>query len=448
MSTFVNMPRRNRRGMRIAFVAVVVLFTSGLIATRVSAAAPATVHVEPTNTLFSQPVHIRATGLPPRKTVTLAVSAVDARGVRWTSSATYRTSAGGGIDVDHSPALLGSYEGVNGMGLIESMTPTRQVAGDIEFVWGLRSTPFAFHVTVRMSGQQLTAATFQREGMAPGVRARVETLSGAGFDGGWWLPPPGTRRHPGVLVFGGDEGGIAGSLISSALASAGYPTLDIAYFQGGDPAAAPGLPKTLHDIPLEYFAKALRWLANRPQVEAQKIYVESGSRGTQAAFLLGVHYPKLVHGIINLSASDVAFGSLPAPGGPVWTFRGKPVPYSRAAVGPSGTPGVNTDALIPVQEIRGPILLACGSNDQLQDSCGYDQDAEQRLSAAHDPFPHPSYTYPNAGHLVDQLIAYEPVSPTALSLPEYQDAEGPTPLANDQADANLWPQVLHFLATT
>lgn len=429
----------------VASVMAVVLAVSAFAPARVSASTPV-VQVEPATSLFSQPVHIRVTGLPPETVVSLTVSATDAKGGRWTSSATYRSSALGQINVDRSPALLGSYQGVNGMGLIESMTPTEQTTDDPLFVFGSKATPF--QAAVKVTGHQVAATSFHREGVTPGVRVQTETLAGAGFDGEWWLPPPGTPRHPGVLTFGGDEGGIAGSRISAALASAGYPTLDIAYFQGGEPAAAPGLPKTLHNIPLEYFAKALRWLADRPQVKPQKLYVLSGSRGTQAAFLLGVHYPNLVHGIINLSPADVVFGSLPAPGGPVWTFQGKPVPYSRAPIGPGVTPGVNTNAVIPVQAIHGPILLACGGDDQLEDSCGYSQNAEHRLTKAHDPFAHPLYNYPDAGHLVDQLVAYEPISPAALSTPQYLDAEGPTPLANDQADAKLWPHVLHFLATT
>jgi hypothetical protein len=49
-----------------------------------------------------------------------------------------------------------------------------------------------------------------------------------------------------VLEFGGSEGRLSGSgrLIGAALASAGYPTLDIAYF------GEPGLPATLTDVPL------------------------------------------------------------------------------------------------------------------------------------------------------------------------------------------------------
>lgn len=430
--------------MRIALVMAVVFIVGVFAPIRGSASVPATVQVVPATSSFTQPVHISVKGLPPRQVASITLSATDRKGERWTSSATYRTTPSGGINVDRSSALLGSYQGVNGMGLVESMTPTKQAADDPEFAWGIESAPLLFHVAVNVHGHQFVATTFGRRGLAPGVRVQRKTLTGAGFDGLWWLPPPGTPRQPGVLVFGGSEGGRSGDAISAALASAGYPTLDIAYFQGRDPAAAPGLPKTLHNIPLEYFAKALRWLADRPQVERRKLYVLSGSRGSEAAFLLGVHYPNLVHGVIDLSPSDVVNGSFATPGGSAWTFRGKPLFFNQGPIGPGFTLGVGTKAQIPVQDIHGPILLACGGDDQVWDSCGYSQDVEHRLATSHGPFAHPLYMYPNAGHGVDALSAYEPVAPAALSI----NTEGLTPLSNEQADAKLWPNVLHFLATT
>jgi enterochelin esterase-like enzyme len=39
------------------------------------------------------------------------------------------------------------------------------------------------------------------------------------------------------------------------------------------------------------------------------IYVSGGSRGGEAALLLGVHYPSLVHGVIASSPSDISFGA-------------------------------------------------------------------------------------------------------------------------------------------
>ena len=106
-----------------------------------------------------------------------------------------------------------------------------------------------------------------------------------------------------MLIFGGSEGDLGLPTPRCRSRFAGYPTLDIAYFD------EPGLPSALRDIPLEYFARALRWLAHQPDVIANQLYVSGVSRGSEAALLLAVHYPKLVHGVIASSPSDLSFGS-------------------------------------------------------------------------------------------------------------------------------------------
>jgi dienelactone hydrolase len=88
-----------------------------------------------------------------------------------------------------------------------------------------------------------------------------------------------------VLIIGGSQGGLASTLAADLLAAHGHPALAIAYFNG------PGLPSALVDIPLEYFAGALRWLRRQPQVEPQHVLTLGISFGSEAALLLheGLH---------------------------------------------------------------------------------------------------------------------------------------------------------------
>jgi len=167
--------------------------------------------------------------------------------------------------------------------------------------------PQRFDIRVSEGRSLVASGGFTRRGAALGVTVSAESIAATGFYGQFWAPPAGTPRHPAMLEFGGSEGGLSGQRIGAALASAGHPTLDIAYF------GEPGLPATLTDVPLEYFARALRWLARQPQVLKGQTYVLGGSRGSEAALLLGAHYPTLVHGVIASSPSDVSFGSYPAP---------------------------------------------------------------------------------------------------------------------------------------
>jgi dienelactone hydrolase len=315
------------------------------------------------------------------------------------------------------------------MGLIESMQPARYAGSGGAYFWG--SAPQRFTLTVTAAGSTVATGSFSRRLFSSGVSVQDETLPTTGFYGQYWRPAPGSPRRPAVLEFGGSEGGLDGQLVGAGLASAGYPVLDIAYF------GEPGLPATLHDIPLEYFAGALRWLTRQAQVLPADIYVSGGSRGSEAALLLGVHYPNLVHGVIASSPSDIAFGAFPGPGA-AWTFGGKPVPYS--ATFSAALHIVDPAADIAVQDIRGPVFLDCGTADLEWTSCAYAAAIQDRLSRARDRYPHVLYRYIGAGHYVNELIRYEPQSTARVQ------GQGDTPLANASATDSLWPYLLRFLA--
>ena len=59
------------------------------------------------------------------------------------------------------------------------------------------------------------------------------------------------------------------------------------------------------------------------------------------------------------------------------------------------------------------------------------------------PYPHVLYRYQGAGHHVNTLVPYQP-GETLPYLAEPIGA-GDTPLANANAHARLWPQLLAFL---
>jgi hypothetical protein len=63
------------------------------------------------------------------------------------------------------------------------------------------------------------------------------------------------------------------------------------------------------------------------------------------------------------------------------------------------------------------------------------------LEAHHDRWSHVLYAYPVAGHGVGSLVPYEPYGPATVA------AEGAESFQADQeADAQLWPRLLSFLA--
>ena len=343
------------------------------------------VTVSPASSLADQPVDFRVRGLTAGERITLRVSSTDAKGVRWSSSEQFVAQKNGRVNVDDARARSGAYTGVWGMGPLSAMRPeTRSAAG--AYFWSPQ-TPGRFRVTVVAHHSEVAETTFSRRFGRVALTTRSQTLRNNGFVARF-VSPQGASHHAAVLLLGGSEGGIPSPLISAALAAQGYPVLALAYFK------APGLPSTLSRIPLEYFARALRWMRRQPEVNPRRIAVLGSSRGSEPAQLLGVHYPTLVHAVI----------------------------------------------VIPDQRIHGPVLLACGGMDKVWTSCPYADAIQHHLLAADFPYRHVLYRYPNAGHAIAELDPYEPIIAAA-----YAPAGGDF-AANQRAIAHNWPRLLAFLA--
>jgi dienelactone hydrolase len=146
--------------------------------------------------------------------------------------------------------------------------------------------------------------------------------------------------------FGGSEGGVSMRWTAALLASHGYPTLALGHF------AMPGLPATLRDVPLEYFATAARLLAAQPEVDPAHIIAMGYSRGSEPAQLLAEDYPRLIHGVVVYSPSSVVNQGF---GGDAWTKDGKPIPQGS----------------IPPDHLSGPLLAIAGADDALWPSPTY-----------------------------------------------------------------------------
>jgi dienelactone hydrolase len=276
-----------------------------------------------------------------------------------------------------------------------------------------------------------SARLSRRLSRAP-VSVTPETLGKTGFYGEFFSPTT-TVRRPAVLIIGGSQGGLASMLAADLLAAHGYPALAIAYFN------EPGLPSELIDIPLEYFAGALRWLRRQPQVEPQHVLTLGISFGSEAALLLGAYYPGLVNGVIASVPSDVATCAAPGCVLPAWTLHGRALPYTSEfdVPHPTDVPA----AVIPVERIKGPVFLDCGGADKTWVSCRYAQAIMSRLTAHHDAYQHILAAYPAAGHGVGYLVPYEPAGDAS---PEDSGASAD---ANPNATAELWPRLLLFLAS-
>jgi dienelactone hydrolase len=389
--------------------------------------------VSPTAALMDEPVTVTSQGLAAGTDVTINATAIDSAGVRWTACAVFAVPKSGVVSLK-SPSIGGSYNGVNPMGLFELMAPPVTASSDIVFIAPKAGYPIT--LTTVVAGRVVATATARRDN--PQSREHVSSLSltADGVIGQLYLPSQSSGRHAGVLVFGGSEGGLAASvqLEAQLLAAHGYPSLALAYF------GKPGLPSTLSAIPLEYFTRALEILRRQPGVDPLHVLVEGDSRGSEAALLLGADFPTLVNGVIAGSPSSVANPSYPIGQSAAWTRDGTPVPTVPAAdLGVADPPDAQA-AVIPVENIQGPILLACGQQDRIWNSCGYAQAIAARLDAHDFGPPIALLSYPQAGHLIGTMTAYYSATTAAFA------ADGGIAAGNLSALGAAHSQLLTFLA--
>lgn len=367
--------------------------------------------------LVSQPLRVAVSGLKPHARVVVHASTTDRSGKPFVAQTDAVASADGRVEL----------RGDRAMRLIWSLHPPHVPAWQY---YAFDSAPDGFAVTLRVGQAETTAI---RKLRAPGVRLTKLRPEKSGFYGDFFAPPARFRgRTAAILDFGGSEGGLSTTFGAGLFASQGYPTLALAYF------AAPGLPKNLVRIPLEYFAKALRWLAAQPDVDPRKIVVLGTSRGSEAAQLLGIHYPRLVHAVVALVPSDGAVcgikrifgGASYRCDGPAWTFRGRPIPYSSLG-------SVLNPHPFPDERIDGPIFLLCGGEDGEWPSCPMSAKIVSRLRAHHFAHTVIRLAYPAAGHSVADVPYYPG--------PDLPQLAGATTWTNQIARARFYPRLLSFL---
>lgn len=387
------------------------------------------IRVTPQVALLDSSVTTVVTGLTPGSEVRIQATSNDCNGKGYASQAVFTADREGRVDLVTTAPTSGSYEGSYAMGLFWSMAPTAHPS-DYEFC--VPNGGYDVALTVRLGPTLLAREMLRR--VWPGTKVAIhdERPQAVGFYGEYAAPAAGNGSRPGVVVFGGSDGGLYTTVETALLAAHGFPALALAYFR------EPGLPQTLQRIPLEYFARAIRWLARQPGVDPDHVIVEGTSRGSEAALLLGVHYPQLVHAVIARVTNNVVLCGITQSlqcAGPAWTMNGAPIPYTQEFDEPSPTdvPG----AVIPVELIQGPLLLSCGGVDAVWTSCPFAHAIQTRLEVHGYRHAHQLAEYPDAGHGAGFN--------EAPSVPIHYAALGGNAEADALAITDFWARELAFL---
>lgn len=168
----------------------------------------------------------------------------------------------------NSELASGSDGGADPARLYDSLSPAG--GGQAEFT---PPHPWAIQVSLLDggSGSKVVATrTIVRQTPLEDHLVKVRALrpGHGGLYGELFEPVHPRRGATSVLTFGGSEGGLYyPARTAAALAAAGHPALALAYFD------APGLPKHLDRIPIEYFGSALHRLDRAAQVDAHRVVV-------------------------------------------------------------------------------------------------------------------------------------------------------------------------------
>jgi len=195
-----------------------------------------------------------------------------------------------------------------------------------------------------------------------------------------------------------------------------------------------------------------------------------GSRGGELSLLLGSTFPLFKAVVANVPSSQVWSGVGIKDGykKAAWVYQDKPVlfhvPEARAKhysdpLPPKVVPIPLTpmfleslkeedfvaDSTIPVENIRGAVLLISGDDDQMWPSTHFSNRVTSRLKDKNFQFPYEHIHYPNAGHLI--VGGYQPLAPHHGIHPvDGKDyAYGGQPQGQAYANADSWRQILRFL---
>jgi uncharacterized protein len=261
---------------------------------------------------------------------------------------------------------------------------------------------------------------------------------------------PARQRGPAVLMLGGSAGGLVPETNRAAMAlqGEGFSAFHLSYFR------APGQNPRVELIPLEYFSKALAWLRRQPEVDPARVAIIGSSKGSEAALLVATRDPQLKAVIAALPTSVVWPGIVwegsPVGVGSSWSEGGAPLPHLPHVAYDASKGGTMADnyavslkafaqhpeAMIPVENIRGAVMLVCAEADQMWPSCPMARQLEQRLRAHGRPAP--------------MLLAYRDSGHAAFGLPLPEGdprltGGGGSPQATNAARADSWPKAVAFL---
>jgi dienelactone hydrolase len=449
---------------RKTIFAVALMLSTGLgIRDAASAAgAPALkIVATPSIALYGEPFSWKVTGLRPGERVTVKAASKDARRILWESEAIFEADASGAVDMGRQAPVSGGYTEADIFGLLWSMKPANSDS----------KNPIAYRhdgvngwmVDLTATNSVGTTATtrfrcvYQRPGEAL-VRVPLEQDGLRGF----LYYPAEDGPFPGIIILGGSEGGLFEGW-ARALAANGFAALTLAWF------GYPGVPEELVEIPLEYFDRAATWMKAQPKVKAGGLGLMGGSKGGEAALLVASRNCDFRAVVAMTPAAHMWEGHTLRFFSPdykpvsSWSLGGRPLPYIPFKVTPEekelekkgelasfvkffrdglaqADMATVEKAAIPVEKIRGPILLVSGTDDQIWPAEEFCAAILARLKRSGFPYEVKHLSIDKGGH--SSCIPFLVTANRGLLIDG--DPSGGSPQADARGGYRSWAETLAF----
>jgi dienelactone hydrolase len=276
----------------------------------------------------------------------------------------------------------------------------------IQIVWGVLTLSLIAGGFYTARGEEPTPAPTPVPANKENLQVTGTMVAGVGFDGEFY-PPLGSQKKLGVLLLSASDGGIPGNR-AKIFAENGFPTLALGYFK------TKRTPEYLDMVPLEYFDQPIWWLTKNEYIQGGKIVVIGESKGAELALLLASRKPE-ISGVVAFVPSAVVFQGMPKvpwPPRSSWSSMGKPIPFVPYNI--SNLPDKKNvlsiyrnslkqqeavkKALIPVNKIKGPVLLFSAADDGIWPSVEMSDMIMRSLKDQKFGYAYEHITYDNAGH--------------------------------------------------
>ncbi|GAA4153901.1 acyl-CoA thioesterase/BAAT N-terminal domain-containing protein [Leifsonia shinshuensis] len=422
--------------LRLGAVALAAVVVLGALAGCVTPAGGARIVVQRFGNAAADPVVVSLTGLTPGEDVVLRATATTVAGT-WSSRAVYAVPPDGRVETSSQQPVAAPYVRPDAGALFWSMTGPSLSQQDLERAWA--EGQVRVELTAEQQGGRVAVAEVQRSPLAAqsverevtvADLARAAASTGSGPSAGQEALRPGTlftplptlvHPRPGVVLIDGDDDAAAGAFAARRIAAIGFPVLVLPAF--GPEGQIPGSAA----LSVEAFDAARAWLARDPGVDPRHIIVYGTGSASPLALWFAASEPDAVYGAIAASGPTAELCAS-ASGAPTLLNQGRAVPCASPNDRIADTP------ILPLNRIPGPLLLACGTADELLPSA-----CEWTRAGADERGPRAT-----GETLIAQGAAHEVSAPPMLPL-GLGDLPAATAQATEDARVAFWSRVTALL---